>query len=642
MSVPGGLRCPVCGARLDESDPRALVCTGHAGSFPRENGVYDLRLHHSLPVEPAPVKRKDLEKPFEAQVAGAPFIETFEELLRNLGVVESDRLMQILGEGGATWLLLLASTRGDLLYLGNALSGSVPALSASGFDVTVLDTSPERARFGQWRNASRGEDRVRSIVGGKTRWLPFGDRAFAVVVVDRGFPGVIPDFGHDREEWRRVCRGELVLVGNNRLGYKRSTGRRSIHYVPNPIAYAANAIAPREGERTLAGFRRALSAPGFERSRAFALYPHATDFTHVVALDAGLPALTIGPKEQRNKLKLSAVRLGLFPVFAPSFLLVARRPEIPPGPHRIEIILREIAEGIREPCPEIEHVVATRGQSIVVHTRARGGGNAGPAGRWTLHIPLSLWNLERARRRNATLESLRQRFPSVPMPEPLFSGIAGGMMLTCERRLEGLTAPQHSGDRGVATRILAESAVHFAKLLVRPSAPFTSADFDELLAPKFEHVARKAGVPSTVANLERMREELRARLLGRTMPRVYYHSDLRDKHVQVGDDGSVVGYLDWSTSEPEFLPYQDVLNLVVHGRKQEGNVPIGEAWRIVRDRDAMLAHEREPLERYAQLVGIDDEVRRAIEAAYPVFVAAMAERTWGYTRPRWLHRQFGL
>jgi hypothetical protein len=192
MTVPGGLRCPVCGARLDESDPRALVCTGHAGSFARENGVYDLRLHRTLPVEPAPVKRRDLEKPFASQDAGAPFIETFEELLRNLGVVESDRLMQILGEGSATWLTTLASTRGDLLYLGNALSGSVPALSASGFDVTALDTSPERVRFGQWRNASRGEERVRSLVGGRTRWLPFGDRAFSVVVVDRGFPGAVP------------------------------------------------------------------------------------------------------------------------------------------------------------------------------------------------------------------------------------------------------------------------------------------------------------------------------------------------------------------------------------------------------------------------------------------------------------------
>jgi len=25
-----------------------------------------------------------------------------------------------------------------------------------------------------------------------------------------------------------------------------------------------------------------------------------------------------------------------------------------------------------------------------------------------------------------------------------------------------------------------------------------------------------------------------------------------------------------------------------------------------------------------------------------VFVAAMAEKNWDYSRPRWLHRQFGL
>jgi hypothetical protein len=31
-----------------------------------------------------------------------------------------------------------------------------------------------------------------------------------------------------------------------------------------------------------------------------------------------------------------------------------------------------------------------------------------------------------------------------------------------------------------------------------------------------------------------------------------------------------------------------------------------------------------------------------MEAAYPVFVAAMAEATWDYSRPRWLHRQFGI
>ena len=641
-SVPGRLNCPVCGGRLDESDPDSLVCTKHSATYPRVHGVYDLRLHRELPVEALPVRRQELASTFPAQEKGEPYIATLEELLRRLEVVPSDRLMQILGEGSASWLSILEATSGDALFLGNALSGTVPALSAAGFEVTVLDTSEERARFGQWRNASRGEGGVRSIVGGQARWLPFADDAFSLVVVDRGFPGALPVFAHDPAEPKRVCAGELVLVGNNRLGYKRSTGRRSIHFVPNPVAYAAGAIAPQEGERTLAGFRRSLADPGFRRARAYALYPHATDFTHVVALDAERPSLTIGPKERLNKLKLTAVRLGLFPVLAPSFLLVAKRAQVPPGPQRIDRILREIAERIGEEPPVVEHLVATRGQSILVHTQSRASSGDERRGRWTLHIPLSLWNVERAPRRNATLESLRRRFPSVPMPEPLFSGIAGGMLLSCERRLPGLTAPQHSGDRGVAARILAESAEHFSRLLVRPATPFTDADFDELVAPKFALAASKAGLASTVARIGRLCDEMRPRLVGRSIPRVYYHSDLRDKHVQVGDDGSVLAYLDWSTSEAEFLPYQDVLNLVVHGRKQEGNVPIGAAWRIVRDRDGLLAHEREPLERYAELVGIDDEVRRAIEAVYPVFVAAMAERTWGYTRPHWLHRQFGL
>jgi len=29
-------------------------------------------------------------------------------------------------------------------------------------------------------------------------------------------------------------------------------------------------------------------------------------------------------------------------------------------------------------------------------------------------------------------------------------------------------------------------------------------------------------------------------------------------------------------------------------------------------------------------------------ALYPVLVAAMAEKNWDYSRPRWLHASFGL
>ena len=66
------------------------------------------------------------------------------------------------------------------------------------------------------------------------------------------------------------------------------------------------------------------------------------------------------------------------------------------------------------------------------------------------------------------------------------------------------------------------------------------------------------------------------------------------------------------------------------------------AWRLVRDREGLRDYEREALASYARAVGLDDETCRASELMYPVLVAAMAEKNWEYSRPRWLHKQFGL
>ena len=39
---------------------------------------------------------------------------------------------------------------------------------------------------------------------------------------------------------------------------------------------------------------------------------------------------------------------------------------------------------------------------------------------------------------------------------------------------------------------------------------------------------------------------------------------------------------------------------------------------------------------------LDADVAACVGAIYPVLVAAMAETHWNYSRPRWLHREFGL
>ena len=69
---------------------------------------------------------------------------------------------------------------------------------------------------------------------------------------------------------------------------------------------------------------------------------------------------------------------------------------------------------------------------------------------------------------------------------------------------------------------------------------------------------------------------------------------------------------------------------------------VGDAWRLALDRRNLRDDEVEALTGYARAVGIDEDACRALEALYPVLVGAMAEASWEYSRPRWLHRHFGI
>jgi hypothetical protein len=278
----------------------------------------------------------------------------------------------------------------------------------------------------------------------------------------------------------------------------------------------------------------------------------------------------------------------------------------------------------------------------VIHTSIPGVGEDEPRGRWTLHIPLSKRTIPQFDVHVRMLERVRREFPGVPAPELLARGTFDGVWTACERRLPGWTSQHVSDGNQTTARMLADAARHFAQLVVRKAAPFTDNDYDEQLGARIDLVKAHAAVPSTIDALERMRDEYRARFVGRKLPLVLYHADLRGKHVQVARDGSVIGYLDWGTTEAVGLPYVDLLHLVIHERKQARKCSAGDAWRPIRDRKGLHAWEESALASYRNALQIDDDVARAIEELYPVLVAAMAEKNWDYSRPRWLHEQFGI
>ncbi len=563
----------------------------------------------------------DLERTFEREAQGWSYRRALEALLLELDDASAELLALELREGRGAWLTLLGARGGRALYAGDACSGTISALALQGFRVEVLDADAERTRFAAFRAREQTPGQVEIVAQPSGR--------YALVVLEDGLPEPRAELA--RFEALLEPEGELVLVGDNRLAYKRSLGRKGAFRVPRPLEFLRRVFATGAREQTLRGYKRALRIGRVRAVEGFALYPHRLDFSHVVALEREHPALSIGPMEQKNRLKLAGKALGLFPVLTPSFALVARlgRPE----QMRIERVLGMLAERLRERAPLVETIVATRGNSAVVHT------HAGAA--WTLHIPLAAKNLRKTELHFRVLGELRTRFPGFPAPEPVFCGTLEGLTFCCERRLPGWSAPQACGDQPRIARMLGQVADKLAGLVVRPSRPFDEADFEAQVAARFRLVIEHASVPGTIERLERMQAEARAKLVGRPLPLVFYHADVRAKHVQVDEQGNVLGILDWGTAEPEGLPYFDLLQLVVHEIKQEHGISAGEAWRRLLARE-LRDYERECLESYCKAIGLEPDVARAIEELYPVLVAAMAERNWDYSRPRWLQRQFGL
>lgn len=585
---------------------------------------------------PAPLTDDELAPTLAALDDGADFKAALEALLLRIPLEKAELLMLLLREGRGAWQLLCEAGGGDALFVGNAFSGTVQALAACGFDVTVVDRSPMRLKFCAHRTAQWTDREARTVVADEAT-PPFADDAFDLVVREDGAPSSGVDAVLSLDECRRVARGELVLVADNRLGYKRSRGWRGRFEVPSPVDWLRDAWRAPRGERTLFGWRRALDAPDRDAAEAWSLYPTSLDFTYVAAIDRDEPRLYIGPKERKNAVKLAGARLGLFGTFSPSFALRSPRRDAPPAPRRLERVLDALAERVGEPRGRAEHLVATRGNSAVV--LCSGSDPSTESGDWCLHVPLSRQQRAQIERHHDVLERLPTDHPGVPAPRALWRGEVEGLWVSVERRLPGLGAPQLAGEARPVARFLREAGERMADLVVAPARPFTAEDFERLVASRFDLVRGFAAEERVERALDRMRDACRERLVGEAVPLVLHHADLRSKHLQVTEDGALLGVLDWGSSTDRDLPYFDLLHLVVHERKQAEGLTPAAAWRLLTG-GGLRAAERDPLDAYAGRLGLSDAVRRGLEEAYPVFVAAMAESNWDYSRPRWLERLF--
>lgn len=576
-------------------------------------------------IPPWPLEADDLAQFFARTAENADFRVALEELLCSLPLQRAEHLMLLMRHSRSAWLPLLRTRKGRALVIGNAFSGAGAGLAFLGWEVVLRDDSAARLAFASAR--ARGlELPMETELADGGRKLPHANDSFDLVVGDRAAEV-------SAHEMARISCGEVVLIADNRYGYKRSTGVHGEFEVRQPGEYLKSLFS-KEG-RSLAEHSTELKRAGLVGLRPHALYPDSRDFTFCVSLGDSGPTLPIGPKERSNRLKMLAQGLGLFPHLTPSYALIAHKPRARLEPPLSALLLAE-ALGVEESeTPPVEHLVNTRGNNALVLSAGERP--------LTLHIPMESHQKRHVKRHLAALAELPLQFPWLPIPRSLGAVMVDDLWYSAEERLEGLTSGQICGDPKRVERMLKDVAAHFAQLTTRAPAPFTESDCDRLVGARMRRVVEKATEPGTIAALREMEWRAREALVGAIFPLVRAHGDLRSKHVQVDHDGHVLGYLDWGSTEEMDLPLFDLLHLLVHERKQEAGLTPGEAWRLLEDdRSALRPYEREALDSYTDALGLLPGVVKAIEGLYPLLVADVAEKNWDYSRPRWVHRLFGI
>ena len=621
------------------------ACEACSRAIELPRSVFDLRADRD-PLEARLIADTAVERAMLRALAslelGTDWKSSLEELLLELPDDAAGELMLILREGRGAFAPLLAGRGGTALFLGDPCSGTVVALARHGYAVTSLDSDLERLAFANFRNTALAPAQsARAVLHAPSEELPFRDQSFDLVVRETRFRRTTDI---DLAECRRVCSGELLATGDNRLGYKESEGHHGAFRVKSPLNWMRTALLSKD-LTTVERLTRQVVGPldNFEERHSLALYPHSRDFTHIAALKPGSPQLYLGPKERKNALKLWAYRAGLFPLLTPSFAILASRKGHSNLKPRIQRVLAELAERLYEPCPEVEHLLATRGNNALVMTAPTAENQRDQRSRWILRIPLHPTLEERVLAEQSMLLRIERDFPEFPIPKPLLAGRFDDLFLTCERRLPGQSAAQHSGEPDAMARMQQEAAQHLAGLVTTPSTEITESDFERLVSFKYELVARHSGCPDARKALDGMHAVAREHLIGRRMPRVLRHCDPRSKHIQIAPNGQIHGFYDWGSAEENDFPLADLLHLIVHERFHQGLPNAGAAWQLIRAGGAGLRpSERAAIDTYVEELGIESDVRFAIEEIYPLLVGAMAEKNWDYSRPRWLQRSFGL
>lgn len=575
------LRCPQClGDMISRGDD--LVCSNCNREYAVIDGIPLLRQDQSIYYGEFP--QGELQRLLDEME-----VDMESSLRRYLRERDAPpRLGEyILGLARAGWKYLLPiSEESRVLDLGCGWGTLAYSLAQSAGEVVAVDSTLERMRLLKIR-ADKDEIRnIQLVCAGDGRYLPFGEGAFDLVVINGVLEWVPSGISGDPKqvqmdflkEIRRVLKptGTLFVGIENRYAWKtwfmHSDGHTGLKYVPWMPRWLANAYSIAKGKGPYRNYlygkeqyRNLLHSCGFEDVKFFVPLPGYHHPTSMVPLEEKheinqqTRRMVSGARDK----VVQATKGFLASHFPDAFGIVASRGQ---APSFLERLSREIQEryGLQAPTSFKYRMNGEMGMVTVIYRGKKQESS------FVLKLPMHARGLEELKLETNLLQQIHAGEHSLaPMhalfPSVLGHGYFGRQFYSIFSLMGGVSGDKVKRDRKRMLRALENGIGAASKLHQYGCNTASEQDMTWQLSELHRLVSSLAHNQQQLKAVDEAVRIVERTFTGFTGPlQTYGHGDFKFANILFDDDSlEVVGIIDWGASRPGELIGYDVHFLVV-------------------------------------------------------------------------------
>ena len=590
VSTEVRLRCPECHGSLEQSGSD-LLCDSCDRRYPV------LGRMPMLHVSPPPCHGQGLSNdmvglPGMLADASQDAESALHRWFRWTGrTVEQAR--QMLASGNAGWKFLLPLARqATVLDLGCGWGAATLGLASHFGHVVAMDQEPDPMWLGRLRAEVAMLANVQFVCGYDGKYLPFDDRCFDVVVLNRALArAALQRRGNPRavqlallRETRRVLRedGVLLLLENHRFAWKQwfrqaddDTGLRLVTWMPRAAANAYSRLRGHGAYRTYLygarGYQALLREAGF-----------GVVAVHTVFSSHGVPD-AIWPEQRRPRPIARSFRRVTTSPWTRARQQVrgwlnSRFPEAyairaTPGgslPTFVDRLCRELQEKAPGCLPEMARLASYRINSdmgmvtiVMRPTRADAEG-------FIIRLSLHERGEQHLRRESQLLQAVRDDAHPLAsqaslLPRCLYQGVLEGVYAGVFSLLPGVSVDEPLWTASSLSRALDEVA-RFGIEMHRASArPWVGSQMTRrLVDDKAKRLVSLALHTQARVALERLSDALERRMEAMKLPVVQGHGDFKLRNALFDPkQKNLRGVIDWGAAESQELALYDLSFLLV-------------------------------------------------------------------------------